>query len=1103
MDEREQLEQAIRHLEAQREVLGDEVVQTALKPLREKLAKLQENIDSEQRKQVTVLFADLVGFTSLAEGIDPEDMHIVLDEYFTRWAGLIERYGGRIEKFIGDAVMAVYGLEQARENDPERAVQTALGMIYALKGLNSNLDKRFHVQLNMRVGIHTGLVVISTKGERSESSIGQDFIVVGDTVNLASRLQSVAPINGILISQETYHSVSDLVDVETIDPILLKGKSLPVQAYIVLQLRAHSYLTRQWGVEGIPTRMVGRESELNLLKETITVVEEEADRQVVTLVGEAGIGKSRLAYEFESWANRRPERGQIFHAKAYLEGQWLPYSLLRSLFAIHFNILDDDPTLLVREKIVNGFKDIITKGDQVEEKAHHVGQLIGYDFQENNTLERQTSDPQQRQEQALAYLIELFKAEATHVPLLLLLEDLHWADDSSLDMLTRLVLALDKLPVMVIGTARPEFFERRPHWFEGRAFHTRINLHPLTRRESLNLVEEVLQNLDYLPKDLRDLIVSNAEGNPFYLEELIKMLVDGGVILKTEPRWQVQLEKLATVHVPSTLIGILQARLESLPSKERILLQQASVIGRIFWDRVLIYINQIEDSLLDEVSIQNHLLELRWKEMLYQREPSTFADSSEYIFKHAVLREVTYESVLKRYRRAYHAKVAEWLIEHSQQRQGEITGLVADHLEQAGKNELAFYYLKQAADEAAQRYANSEAIQFYQRALSLAVKDESEKSPGFDFQAYAQLYESLGDVLDKSGRYPEAQQAYQNALSQPFQKTPIWESTLHRKIGFTLVPQYRHPEAFDAYERAEKALGEHAETNSIEVQQEWLGIQLAISQLLYWEQRWPEMAVVHEKIGALIETQGRLDQKITFLGLLAQANIQREQYRFSQNTLDMIRRRNDLVMEKQNPYEYAFGKFMLGFALLWHGNIKEGLEELLQALELAEKIGAKIVQVRTLNYISLAYRKLGNVEAVNQYTSRSMEAATQVGEHYYVGIAHANLAWIAWREKNDDLAYQEALAAFQTWDSQSVSSARAVFQMFAALPALAITVSRRQFSEAAKYATRLLPPYDPPLPEESQTDLRDAIRAVEDGNEQKALSLFSRVLAWAKDSGDL
>lgn len=281
--------------------------------------------------------------------------------------------------------------------------------------------------------------------------------------------------------------------------------------------------------------MIGRDRELNLLQEIFTSAVEERERQVVTLVGEAGLGKSRLIYEFENWVNRQSEKVQVYHARARLESQGLPYGLLRSLFALRFEILDDDPLPIVREKIVNGFQSIFGSNDSHEREAHWVGHLIGYDFRDSSHLQGMQVNPQQLHEQALVYLREAFEAAATREPILFLLEDMHWADDSSLDILTCLSLALERMPVVLVGTARPEFFEHHPHWFEGRPFHTRVDLHPLTRRESFNLVEEALQKVENFPKALRELIVTNAEGNPFYLEELIKMLVDRGVIIKNRP----------------------------------------------------------------------------------------------------------------------------------------------------------------------------------------------------------------------------------------------------------------------------------------------------------------------------------------------------------------------------------------------------------------------------------------------------------------------------------------------------------------------------------------------------------------------------------------
>jgi len=722
--EREQLEQAIAALETQRASLGDAIVDVSITALRKKLAALPPlSLSDQQRKQVTVLFADISGFTALSEPMDAEDLSELVNALWERLDKVIMKRGGTIDKHVGDKVMALWGVETAREDDPERAIRAALAIQaeardFDLEAQPDRPHPKWDRRLQMRIGINTGPVFLGPVGTTGEYS------AIGDTVNTVSRLEKAAPVGSILISHDTYRHVRGVFDVQPLKPIEVRGKREPLQAYVVERAKPRAFRMGRRGVEGIETRMIGRQAELEQLQGALCTAMEDGGRQMITIIGEAGVGKSRLLYEFENWVELLPETVRYFKGRARLEMQNLPYALIRDLFTFRFQIQDSDRARVVGEKMERGIGEALAEDEGGQMKAHFIGQLLGFDFSDSPHLQEVLDDAKQIHDRALIYFSEFFRATAELSPTVIFLEDVHWADDSSLDVIDHLAQTTPKQRLLIVCLARPFLFERRPGWGEGRAFHTQLELHPLSRQDSRCLVEEILQKVEQAPDVLRELVVSRAEGNPFYVEELIKMLIEDGVILKGEERWRVEPVHLAAARVPSTLTGVLQARLDSLSPQERAVLQLASVVGRTFWTSAVERISASANGGMDENEIQNALSALWGKEMAFRRKTSAFAGTQEYIFKHAIMREVTYESVLKRHRPAYHACVAAWLMEQSAERAGEHSGLIADHLELAGQTELAAVYLRQAGEQAAAKFANAEAVAYFSRALDLTPAAE-------------------------------------------------------------------------------------------------------------------------------------------------------------------------------------------------------------------------------------------------------------------------------------------------------------------------------------------------------------------------------------------
>jgi class 3 adenylate cyclase/tetratricopeptide (TPR) repeat protein len=751
-----QLRQTISSMEAQRPALGHEVVDAALAPLQRKLDELMAILlaqqartptqPTQQRKLVTLLFMDIAGSTAIAQDMDPEDVCEVFDVALNRLAIPIEAHGGHVTRFMGDGFLAVFGAPLAREDDPEQCIRAGLGIIAAAQELAPELQEEWEFpEFQIRVGVNTGLVAIGGLTEAEDT-------LMGAAVNLAARLESAAPAGGLLISHDTYRHVRGLFDVEPQDPVQAKGFDEPVQVYRVLRAKPRTFRTYTRGVEGVETRMIGREAELKTLQDALLTAIEDGEGQVITISGEAGVGKSRLLYEFQNWIELSPARVRFFEGRGRYDAQGLPYGLLRDLFEFRFQIQDDDQADIARQKLVGGLMEVFSSVQDGEMRAHILGQMLGFEFSASPHLKGVLSDPEQLRNRGRAYLAEFLEELSSQGQVMIFLEDIHWADDSSLDALNWLGERLYQQRLLVVCATRPTLFERRPYWGEGLAYHQRLELEPLSKRESRQLVAEIFKLADRLPDELRDLVVEGAEGNPFYLEELVKMLVEDGVIARGEEVWRVHPERLAEIEVPPTLAGVLQARLDSLPVEERTVLQQASVVGRQFWDRVLAHV-QFSGGGSPQL-VPEALTSLRGRELIYRREGSAFAEAREYIFKHDILREVTYESVLKRLRKVYHGLVADWLITQEPERSNEYSGLIAEHLLQAGSREQACQYFLQAGQAALETYANTEAETHFRKVLDL--------SPG-ESQRAACLA-GLGEALGRQGHIEEVDQTLRQAI---------------------------------------------------------------------------------------------------------------------------------------------------------------------------------------------------------------------------------------------------------------------------------------------------------------------------------------------------
>jgi len=727
-----------------------------------------------ERKQVTILFADFSGFTAFATNLDPEDLSDAMNSIWAKLDSIIVAHGGTPEKHIGDAIMAVFGGRRSREEDPAEAVRAALAMQNWLKSRQTE-NERFPLQ--MRIGVHTGLVVVPPAD-------GSGELLAGDAGNLASRLEHSAPDGGVLVSRETYRHIYGFFEARALPLLEVKGKSEPVETFLILCAKPRALALQIRGIEGVETEMIGRREELRHLSCAFEQTLKHSVLQVMAVLGEAGIGKSRLFREFQKRAELFPQYFRFFSGRTTNESASQPFALIHDLFSARFEIQESDTSAVAREKFERGLAGLLATGAEPEAWSdgeltldiHFLGQLLGLDFSASPHLRDILGDAQQIRQRAFHSFSRLMAA-ISQCPatgqnpqcrgILMVLDDLHWCDDGSLDLIEHLIRHGQGLPMMILFSARPAFFERCPNWCQGLPNLTRLKLDPLSIPESNTLVETILRKAREIPEALREWITAGAEGNPFYIEEMIKMLMDQKVILPQAEQWQIELGRLNHARLPSTLTGVLQARMDSLAPVERVVLQRASVVGRVFWDSAVEHMgsasgpdatsNLLPEVVLSRIDITLALDGLRHKELVFRRESSVFAGSAEYTFKHELLRNVAYESLLKKSRRQHHVRVAEWLQNRSVDRLHEFAGLVAAHLEQASHLAEAAEWYGRAGQQARLGYAPAIASEHFKKALQLYPPDGTDDRELQRRQLEWQ--EGLGETLGAQGRFAEALEA--------------------------------------------------------------------------------------------------------------------------------------------------------------------------------------------------------------------------------------------------------------------------------------------------------------------------------------------------------
>ena len=682
-----------------------------------------------ERRVITMLFCDVKGSTAAAEKVDPEIWTDVMNGVFEVMIRPIYKYEGFVPRLMGDAILAFFGAPITHEDDPQRAVLAGLEIQEGIKTYAEEIRLRYGLEFGLRVGINTGLVVVGEIG----SDLRMEYTALGDAINLAARMEQTAQVGTIQISDETYKLVVPFFDVQSLGGIEVKGKSEPIQTYRVVGVKSTPRQLR--GLDGLSSSLVGRDTQLALLKDRLKDLDQ-GKGSAVAVIGEAGLGKSTLIAEL-----KKSTEGSRF---IWLKGESLSYTRSityypwRQVIRQSVDARDEDSPAEVRQKLGYICDCCTLPGGDIPfleamlavESEESARVVMGF---QGDALNQRMIDATR------GFMCGL----AVESPLVLIFDDLHWSDEASLNLLLNVVELSGTQPIMFICMARPDTtaasratIRKMEEKLIGRFYS--IDLTPLQVDQTETLLNNLL-GINDVPNSIRDLIINKAEGNPFFVEEMIRSLIETKQIIHENGHWKAVSDE-ARISLPNTLRGVLSARIDRLAETPRHVLQNAAVIGRLFDLRILRRLTGLNDGLdpqiqyLQDVSLIEALLE-------------------DYAFRHVLIQEATYESILIKKRVELHRQIGEALEELHINRLEEFAPLIAYHFYSAGDDRSLKYDLI-AGEKSARLYANAEAATHFRRALEVAKRKNG------DAKEIKQIFNQLGQVLELSGRYGQALAVY-------------------------------------------------------------------------------------------------------------------------------------------------------------------------------------------------------------------------------------------------------------------------------------------------------------------------------------------------------
>jgi class 3 adenylate cyclase/tetratricopeptide (TPR) repeat protein len=924
-----------------------------------------------ERRFATVLFADVARSTTIAEQLDPEDWAGIMNGAFAFMNAAVSNYGGTVSRLMGDAVLALFGAPVAHEDDAERAVRAGLEMQDAAMRYATGIKQQHGVDFDLRVGINTGTAVLAFVGD----AIKTEYTALGDAANVAARLQSAAEPGTVLISADTHKLVHALFDFRPRGKIEMKGKTEPVESYEVTGIKAVPEATR--GLAGLSSPLVGREREIGLLRDRLSELGMGIG-SVVAVVGEAGLGKSRLIAELKHLRDALPEPRPIWReTRAISYGQSIPYYPWRQLGRVIVGADDMDAAPAVREKIAAWVARLGLNPSDIP----FYETMIAVEGDASRIALRAMSGESVVNGVAAAIVNAIktvMHADGGMTPYVMVMDDLHWSDTATLELIAQVATLAAFEPIMLVTITRPD--RKAASWqlldrlqaSLGSSF-SRIDLEPLDAAGSSQLLGNLL-HIEDLPESIRGQILERSEGNPFYLEEVLRSLIDGGQVVREGEHWRAT-RAILEASIPDTLAGVLSSRIDRLPETTKRVAQTAAVIGRVFQHRVLESVLHNGPAPERIEHIEPHLATLSYEQLVREkaRDPER-----EYIFKHALTCEAAYDLLLRSRRRDLHARCGSALETLFAERRDEFAAMLAHHFEEAGDLERTLQYARVAADNARRVYAVREELEHRDRILSTLEKLPSAMP--------AEVIDAVLEwawVRNRRGQYEgmleKIEQAVQIARELGDKRrlglALSWMGNVHMVTGF---PSRGFPYLEEAQVLA-------AETGDDQVL--LLPLFIATWSLVERDARSGE-----EKLAEVIEMARKQDAPDILGHALTYRAIALARLGQFDEASALVEEALALIPSIGSPVKQADVHIGAGMAYYDMGDIEKGLEHAHLGADLA--MSANGLECACAGYFGVGRGELDrrNIDDALAQFRRSLKLADAVGMDYYINLIRAGVA---------------------------------------------------------------------------------------------------------------